>query len=170
MNGSLNGSLGHYVDILKILKEKVQNYNSKNSKAKVVAGTLGTVRTSDLEEQWASGGIFLQDIVALGAGSYCNYFSIHVYDGYLYNPNHDYGDTNESEGLFNEKDEDEKAQNILIILKQTDCPLVFWYCYYNPRTEILDLVLERQKNEALHGLMNQDEELSKREATLTHVG
>jgi hypothetical protein len=177
----------HYVDMLRVLYEEVQNYNNlTGADILVIAGALGTVRTLDAEELWDSGGFFLQAIVdaPLNAALYCDYFSIHVYDGYLY-PN---SDTEESEGLFDVEDAYLKAQSIVGekpiwitevganhafteasqaefmnatafgTLRQTDCPLVFWYCYYNPRIEITD------PSEALHGLVNQDDQLTKREA------
>jgi len=182
-NWYMDGSPEHYVDMLKILFEEVQNYNEQNnSDIKTIAGSLGTVRTWDFTKLWSSGGFFLQSIVNLDANSYCDYFSIHVYDGYLY-PN---GDTEENEGLFDLKDAYQKAQNIVgdkpiwitevganhafteatqsqfmtelafEPLKQTDCPMAFWYCYYNPRIEVTNPI------EPLHGLVNQDDNLTKR--------
>ena len=160
----MDGSPEHYVEMLRILYQQVQAYNNLNDvDIKVVAGALGTVRTLDATELWDSGGFFLQNITSspLNAALSCDYFSIHVYDGYLY-PN---SDTEESEGLFDVKDAYLKAQSIIgdkpiwitevganhaftetdqayfmnvtafTPLKQTNCPLVFWYCYYNPKTE-----------------------------------
>lgn len=186
-NWYMDGTPEHYLDMLKILFEEVQNYNQQNNGTiKVIAGALGTVRTLDPTELWDSGGFFLEGIVNLNAESYCDYFSIHVYDGYLY-PN---SDTEESEGLFNVTDAYLKAQSIVgnepiwitevganhaltetaqsefmsnafEDLKQTDCPLVFWYCYYNPIYEL------SEPDEALHGLVNQDAELTKRKQYTT---
>jgi hypothetical protein len=187
-NWYMDGTPEHYLDILKILFEEVQNYNQQNNGTiKVIAGALGTVRTLDPTELWDSGGFFLEGIVNLNAKFYCDYFSIHVYDGYLY-PN---SDTEESEGLFNVEDAYLKAQSIVgdepiwitevganhaftetaqsefmsnvafEPLKQTDCPLAFWYCYYNPRYETSD------PDEPLHGLVNQDAELTKRDQYTT---
>ena len=49
-NWYIDGSPEHYVDMLKILFEEVQNYNEQNSSdIKVIAGALGTVRTLDLQ-------------------------------------------------------------------------------------------------------------------------
>ena len=186
----MDGSPEHYVDMLRVLYEEVQGYNNlTGADILVIAGALGTVRTLDAEELWDSGGFFLREIAdaSLNAALYCDYFSIHVYDGYLY-PN---SDAEESEGLFDVKDAYLKAQSIVgekpiwitevganhafteasqaefmnatafSSLRQTDCPLVFWYCYYNPRIEITD------PYEALHGLVKQDDQLTKREAYFT---
>lgn len=81
----MNGSASAYLEMLKILYQEVQNYNMANSTSiKVVAGALSSVKTGNSTSgSNRYGGYLLGNLTAMNASSYCDYFSIHIYDGNL---------------------------------------------------------------------------------------
>ena len=78
--GYMDGSPEHYFEMLRVLHEEVQAYNSS---IKIVAGSVATLRNSETFPGDNYGGYFLQQIRDLGADLYCDAYSFHVYDWWL---------------------------------------------------------------------------------------
>ncbi len=145
----MDGTPEHYANMLQVLWQETKAYNPN---IKVIAGAVATVRTSSNESgSYRSGGGFLNQICELNASSYCDCFSIHVYDGYL----------DGAEGINSAADAFNQAESLVSNAKpiwiteiganhapsldlqnafvnasfaslksNSDCSMVMWYDYY----------------------------------------
>lgn len=159
----MNGSPEHYCEMLQVLYNETQTYNNlHNASVKVVAGSLATLLSNSTSPGFQYGDYFLRKICELNASSYCDYFSIHVYDGYLNRTDlknstvvHSAAEAyriattivgdkpvwitelgangDQNITLRTEAGQEQFMHECLNDMEhRTDCSAIFWYCYYDP--------------------------------------
>lgn len=74
--GYMDGSPARYYEMLQSVYAKVKAYNYS---IPVIAGGTATLRSTQQTQGDYYGGWFMQQIVALGAGNYCDAWSFHCY-------------------------------------------------------------------------------------------